>query len=201
MIARLLQGRSTVVLLPTGGGKSLTYQYSGMLLPGMTIIVDPLIALMIDQVDNLRGFAIDMVAAITSIMETQDRERVIGQMGAGDLAFVFISPERLQSEDFRQRLQDVAARLPISLAVVDEAHCVSEWGHDFRPSYLHMTHNLQKFCASAASKPTLVALTGTASFAVLTDIQAELGITDESAIVLLDPSTEKNSLSRGARAS
>jgi len=184
VIARLLQGRPTVVLLPTGGGKSLTYQYSGMLLPGMTIVVDPLISLMIDQVDTLRGFAIDMVASISSIIDTEARERIIAQMGAGKLAYVFISPERLQSDDFRQKLQDVAARLPISLAVVDEAHCVSEWGHDFRPSYLHMTHNLQKFCASAASRPTLVALTGTASFAVLTDIQAELGITDESAIVL-----------------
>ena len=184
-ISRLLQGQPTIALLPTGGGKSLIYQFSGMLLPGMTVIIDPIISLMVDQVANLRRSGIDLIGEVSSQQSHGDRETVLRNMTAGNLAFVFIAPERLQSEDFRNRLRGVTGKFPISLAVVDEAHCVSEWGHDFRPSYLHLPLNLRKYCSDARGlSPTLVALTGTASFAVLTDIQMEMGITDESAIVL-----------------
>lgn len=184
-ISRLLQGQPTIALLPTGGGKSLIYQFSGMLLPGMTVIIDPIISLMVDQVTNLRRSGIDLIGEVSSQQSHGDRETVLRNMTAGNLAFVFIAPERLQSEDFRNRLRGVTGKFPISLAVVDEAHCVSEWGHDFRPSYLHLPFNLRKYCSDASGlSPTLVALTGTASFAVLTDIQMEMGITDENAIVL-----------------
>ena len=106
-------------------------------------------------------------------------------MEFGRLAFIFISPERLQSKDFRNRLKTAVGEFPVSLAVIDEAHCVSEWGHDFRPSYLHLPHNLQRYCSGGeGQEPTLVGLTGTASFAVLADIQMEMQVKDEDAIIL-----------------
>jgi len=185
VLSRLLQGKPAIVLLPTGGGKSLTYQLSGLLLPGMTIIIDPLVSLMNDQVENLVNLGIDCVNSISSQYEQEVKESIITDMEAGRLAFTFISPERLQILDFRNRLKSVVARFPVSLAVVDEAHCVSEWGHDFRPSYLHMPRNLQNYCSDDQGNiPILVGLTGTASFAVLTDIQIEMNITDEEAIIL-----------------
>ena len=185
VIARLLQGKDTIVLLPTGGGKSLTYQLSGLLLPGMTLIIDPLVSLMTDQAENLETAGIDLVGFISSQLDPAEKEASLRDMEAGRLAFTFISPERLQIQEFRNQLQTVVARFPVSLAVIDEAHCVSEWGHDFRPSYLHMPLNLQRYCSNGdGRKPTLAGLTGTASFAVLTDIQMEMQITDEDAIVL-----------------
>lgn len=185
VIARLLQGKASIVLLPTGGGKSLTYQFSGLLLPGMTIIIDPLVALMNDQVDNLKAAGIDLVDSVSSQNDPGTREQILTKIESGRVAFAFITPERLQDQTFRDRLQTVVAKFPVSLAVIDEAHCVSEWGHDFRPSYLHMPHNLQRYCSDAdGRKPTLVGLTGTASFAVLADIQLEMQVQDENAIIL-----------------
>ena len=184
-IQRLLTGQSAIVLLPTGGGKSLIYQFTGMLLPGMTVVVDPIISLMDDQVWNLRRMGIDRVASVSSQQAAGDRGDLLQRMANSELAYILIAPERLQSEQFRVQLQQVRSNVPISLAVVDEAHCLSEWGHDFRPSYLHLPRNLQHYCADldTGARPTLVGLTGTASFAVLEDIQAELEITDEAAIV------------------
>ena len=184
VISRLLSGKSSVVLLPTGGGKSLTYQFSGLLLPGMTIVIDPLIALMNDQVENLKSLGIDRVDFIASLKEAQAREESTQEMARNRLQFVFIAPERLQMEEFRNHLKAVANRITIPLAVIDEVHCVSEWGHDFRPSYLHLGRNISNYCSNGTESPTLVGLTGTASFAVLTDVQVELGITEEEAVVL-----------------
>lgn len=185
VIARLLQCKSTIVLLPTGGGKSLTYQMSGLLLPGMTIIIDPLVSLMTDQAENLESAGIDLVGFISSQLDPAEKDAKLQDMEAGRMAFVYVSPERLQIQDFRNQLQTVVSRFPVSLAVIDEAHCVSEWGHDFRPSYLHMPLNLQRYCSDGdGRRPTLVGLTGTASFAVLTDIQMEMIVNDEDAIVL-----------------
>jgi len=185
VISRLLQGKPAIALLPTGGGKSLTYQFSGLLLPGMTLIIDPLVALMQDQLENLNTAGIDMTGSVSSMQEADEKAAQIEEMTDGGLAFVFVAPERLQMKEFRDSLQTVAARFPISLAVIDEAHCVSEWGHDFRPSYLHLPYNLKKYCKSQSEDiPTMVGLTGTASFAVLTDIQIEMQITEEDAIIL-----------------
>ncbi|MCK4391317.1 RecQ family ATP-dependent DNA helicase [Candidatus Bipolaricaulota bacterium] len=185
VVSRLLQGKPSIVLLPTGGGKSLTYQLSGFLLPGMTIIIDPLVSLMTDQLDNLHAAGIDLVGFISGQLDPAAKDAVLRDMAAGRLAFTFMQPERLQIQDFRNQLQSVVARFPISLAVIDEAHCVSEWGHDFRPSYLHLPRNLQRYCSDGQGRlPTLVGLTGTASFAVLTDIQMEMHVTDEEAIIL-----------------
>ena len=184
-VSRLLHRLDTVVLLPTGGGKSLVYQLSGMLLPGMTIVIDPLISLMADQVANLKKNSIDLIGEVSSTQQAEDRTSVIQDMSDGSLAFVFIAPERLQAERFRDSLRTGKGTFPISLAVVDEAHCISEWGHDFRPSYLHLPHNLRKYCSNNENdKPTVVGLTGTASFAVLADIQAEMDIINEEAVIL-----------------
>lgn len=185
VVSRLLQDRPAVVLLPTGGGKSLTYQFSGLLLPGVTLVVDPLVALMADQVENLHRIGIDRVAAISSLLDAATKADALGQVERGEAAFVFVAPERLQMPEFRSRLRALTAKIPVSLAVIDEAHCVSEWGHDFRPSYLHMGRNLRRYATpEGARPPTLVGLTGTASFAVLTDIQVELDVRDEDAVVL-----------------
>lgn len=184
-IRRLLNGEPAIVLLPTGGGKSLIYQFAGMLLPGMTVIIDPIISLMADQEASLLRMGIDRVGAVSSQLPAGDRDRLLGRLAAGDLAYVFIAPERLQSEAFRVQLRSACSKMPVSLAVVDEAHCLSEWGHDFRHSYLHLPVNLQRYCSDqrTAQGPTLVALTGTASFAVLEDIQAELEINDEDRVI------------------
>ena len=182
-ITRLLQGNHTIVLLPTGGGKSLIYQFVGMLMPGMTIIVDPIISLMDDQVRSLKEMCIDRTEGISS--QSENIEKVLHNMVEGELHFIFVSPERLQSEKFRDELQKVTGRFPIPLVALDEAHCLSEWGHDFRPAYLNLPLNLQRYCKDQNTEavPTLVALTGTASYAVLEDMQAELGIDSEEAVI------------------
>ena len=184
-ISRLMRGDSTIVLLPTGGGKSLIYQFTGMLLPGMTVIVDPLISLMDDQVYNLKRMGIDRIEDISSQKTPAERKKALQRMAGGELSYVFISPERFQSKEFRIQLLQVKSHVPISLAVLDEAHCISEWGHDFRPAYLRLPKNLQDYCKDkdTGAFPTLAALTGTASFAVLDDMQAEIGIDDEDAII------------------
>lgn len=184
VIARLLQQKDTIVLLPTSAGKSLTYQLSGLLLPGLTIIIDPLVSLMTDQLDNLKAYSIDMADSISSQQTYLEKDEVLDEMQSGQLAFIFISPERLQNESFRNKLSSVVATFPISLAVIDEVHCLSEWGHDFRTSYLQLPKNLLQFCSDIhGNPPGIVSLTGTASFAVLTDIQNEMNITDERAII------------------
>lgn len=184
-ISRLLRGDSTIVLLPTGGGKSLIYQFTGMLLPGMTVIVDPIISLMDDQMYNLKRMGIDRIEDISSQRAPAEKKKALQRMSGGELSYVFISPERFQSKEFRDQLQQVKPHVPISLAVLDEAHCISEWGHDFRPAYLRLPKNLQDYCKDkdTGAFPTVAALTGTASYAVLEDIQAELELNDEDAII------------------
>ena len=147
------------------------------------MIVDPIISLMDDQVRSLKEMGIDQAEGISSQIE--DIEGVLQCMTRGELFYVLVSPERLQSERFRNELKEVTDRVPISLVALDEAHCLSEWGHDFRPAYLNLPFNLQRYCMDreTGALPILVALTGTASYAVLEDMQAELGIDSEEAII------------------
>ncbi len=168
----------SVVLLPTGAGKSIIYQLSGLLMPGVTMVVDPIVSLIEDQVEGMASYGIDRVAAITSAMSSEhERRQLLLGVERGEYQFVLHSPVRLQSPSFRTTLRALAETSLINLAVIDEAHCVSEWGHDFVPAYLNLGRNIRDFCKdSSGSPPPLLALTGTASRAVLRDLLTELDI-------------------------
>ena len=181
-ITEVLAGRDCAVLLPTGAGKSMIYQLSGLCLPGTTLVVDPLVALMEDQVDGLRRYGIDRAVDISSRTKNFPRE-------PGDSYFIFVTPERLQRQQFRNELRAAAQTTPVNLAVVDEAHCVTEWGHDFRPAYLNFGTTLRRECNGALGEPPLLALTGTASRPVLRDVLYQLGIDHEHENSIVRPST------------
>ncbi|MCD6086709.1 MAG: ATP-dependent DNA helicase RecQ [Candidatus Hydrothermae bacterium] len=183
-IKRAMSGRDTLLLLPTGAGKSLVYQLASMLLPGRTVVIDPIISLMEDQIDNLSAAGIGRCIVITSQLESPEhRARALSLFGKGEYIFAFVAPERFQTQEFRNSLRSLTEHTPIALIVVDEAHCVSEWGHDFRTAYLNIGRTSREYCRSFRKTPPLLALTGTASRAVLKDIQRELGIEDFEAII------------------
>lgn len=182
IIRKTLALEGVIALLPTGSGKSLTYQLSVMLQPGLVLIVDPLKSLMRDQDSNLKRIGIDSSVFINSSVKAKPRRYLSELMMKGYFQFVFISPERLQIEEFRSYLQKMKDYYFI-YCVVDEAHCVSEWGHDFRPSYLRLGENVQKYCPKRTEILPLIGLTGTASFDVLEDVQRELNIIDPSSVI------------------
>ncbi len=183
-IKRTMMGRDTLLLLPTGAGKSLVYQLASMLLPGRTVVIDPIISLMEDQIDNLSAAGIDRCIAITSQIESPEhRARALALFGKGEYIFAFVAPERFQTREFRDSLRSLTEHTPIALIVVDEAHCVSEWGHDFRTAYLNIGRTSREYCRSFRRTPPLLALTGTASRAVLKDIQRELRIEGFEAVI------------------
>ncbi|WP_292927871.1 DNA helicase RecQ [Novosphingobium sp. PASSN1] len=171
VVSRVLAGQSTLAVMPTGAGKSLTYQLPAAMLPGTCVVVSPLIALMHDQLRaaNANGLA---AAALTSV--DMDREATIERFRSGQLDLLYVAPERASQPHFRELL----TRAPISLFAIDEAHCVSEWGHDFRPDYRLLRPLLDTF----ADVPRL-ALTATADRHTRADILAQLGIADEGLII------------------
>lgn len=176
IIDRALRGESVIGLLPTGGGKSLTYQLAALLQPGVTLVIDPLRSLMKDQYDGLLRMRIDACAYINSDIEVGKRNRIQQQMVESEWQLVFISPERLTVPDFREVLDGMfRAGVFFAYGVIDEVHCVSEWGHDFRTSYLHLGMNLRRFARCKDQRPLpLFGLTATASFDVLADVEREL---------------------------
>jgi ATP-dependent DNA helicase RecQ len=165
-IEALLDGRDALVVMPTGSGKSLIYQLAALALPGLTVVVSPLIALMKDQKDKMEAQGVDAVAMHSHLSTGEAREahRQI-QEGEGDL--LYLTPERFKDRDFFERLLS----RKVSLFVVDEAHCVSQWGHDFRPDYLSLGS-----IAKRLGRPSILALTATATQEVQDDIVRQLGM-------------------------
>ncbi len=160
IIQTILDGENVLVIMPTGGGKSLCFQLPALIKSGMTLVVSPLIALMKDQVDALRqrGIAADFINSSLSAAAQRDR---LEAMREGKLKLVYVAPERFRNSSFVEAVRD----LPVSLFAIDEAHCISQWGHDFRPDYYRMGSVLESF-----GKPQVAAFTATATPAVRTDI-------------------------------
>lgn len=177
-----LQCKSVIGLLPTGGGKSLTYQLSALLQPGICLVIDPIRSLMKDQVDGLFRNYIDSCIYINSTLQGEEKRKAMRKLADGEVQFVFVSPERLQMEEFRNLLNDMFNQgLYFSYCVIDEAHCVSEWGHDFRTAYLRLGENAIKYCKTKNLEHLpLFGLTATASYDVLADVQRELSGNDEA---------------------
>ena len=165
IIESVLSGRDTLALMPTGGGKSLTYQVPALAVEGLTIVITPLIALMKDQVDALRKRGISAVA-VHSGMESRRIESALDNCTYGDVKLLYISPERLATDAFRVRL----LRMNVAIVAVDEAHCISQWGYDFRPSYLRIAE-----VRSQIPNATFLALTASATDLVAKDIMNHLG--------------------------
>lgn len=175
ILDRALQNLPVIGLLPTGGGKSLTYQISALLQPGVTLVIDPLKSLMKDQYDGLVNSGIDCTTFINSTLSSEEKKYRERQLESSQLLFVFLSPERLSIASFRERLKNMHDyNVYFSYGVIDEVHCVSEWGHDFRFSYLHLGRNLYNYVRAKEKEISLFGLTATASFDVLADVEREL---------------------------
>jgi ATP-dependent DNA helicase RecQ len=172
-ISSVLGGRDTLVVLPTGGGKSLCYQVPALMLPGLTVVVSPLISLMKDQVDalNARGLPAAFINSTLTGSQVSDR---LARAGRGEIKLLYVAPERFDAGTTAERLRAMG----VSLLAVDEAHCISEWGHDFRPSYLRMRNVRERLGA-----PPTVALTATATPEVRRDIAAQLALSNPTIIV------------------
>ncbi|MFL6202855.1 MAG: RecQ family ATP-dependent DNA helicase [Thermoanaerobaculia bacterium] len=160
VIRSILAGRDTLAIMPTGAGKSLCYQ-----LPGTTVVVSPLISLMKDQVDKLQELGID-AAQVNSTLTASEESAVLEEISKEQREFVFVTPERVTQPEFLEKLKTNK----IDVFVIDEAHCISQWGHDFRPSYLHL-----RGVVEALGNPPVLALTATATPEVVDDIRRQLG--------------------------
>lgn len=190
-LTEVLEGRDCTVLLPTGAGKSIIYQLAGLCLPGRTIVVDPIVALIEDQVEGLKSHGIDRVIGISGATTKAGLTRsLLDSVASADALFVFIAPERMKMQEFRSSLRQMSSLAPVNLVVIDEAHCVSEWGHNFRTSYLGLGDTLRDNCKDTlGTPPPLLALTGTASRAVLKDVLFQLGIKESSPNTIIRPTT------------
>jgi ATP-dependent DNA helicase RecQ len=168
VIRSIVEGADTVAVMPTGAGKSLCYQLPALHLPGVTVVVSPLISLMKDQVDKLVALGV-RACQVNSALDARELAAALEAIRTGEVEFVFVTPERLQDAAFVADL----GRHEIDLFVVDEAHCVSEWGHDFRPAFLALGTTI-----AALGAPPILALTATATERVLDDIERHLGLRD-----------------------
>ena len=180
IIQSVLDGRDTLALMPTGGGKSLCFQVPTMAMGGLCLVITPLIALMKDQVENLRRREI-RAAAIYTGMSYEQQKVALDNCQFGPYHFLYVSPERLESEEFRERL----SRLPICLIAVDEAHCISQWGYDFRPSYLKIAEIrevIRREANGERREVPILALTATATPDVVDDIQERLAFREKNVL-------------------
>jgi ATP-dependent DNA helicase RecQ len=187
IIANALSLRDTIGLLPTGGGKSLCYQLASLLQPSISLVVCPIKSLMIDQKYNLDQIFISRAAYITGDLSPKAKGHIAQNFARGRYLWIWISPERMQSDEFRNELSLLNREKTIAYAVIDEVHCLSEWGHDFRTSYLTLAKTVRKYLPMA----TFLGLTATASVNVLKDIQIEFGVPNESVKTLTDYSRKE----------
>ncbi|MGM9749477.1 MAG: RecQ family ATP-dependent DNA helicase, partial [Candidatus Cryptobacteroides sp.] len=171
VIRSAMEGRDTLAILPTGGGKSICFQVPGMMKGGLSIVVTPLIALMKDQVQNLQARGIKAIA-VHAGMGRRDADLALNNAAYGDCRFLYVSPERLGTFLFRSYLQ----HMDVSFIVVDEAHCISQWGYDFRPDYLRIGEIREMTGAP------VIALTATATPAVADDIMDRLGFSEKNVV-------------------
>jgi ATP-dependent DNA helicase RecQ len=176
IIVNALSRNDTIGLLPTGSGKSVCYQLSVILQPSISFVVCPIKSLMYDQKADMDSSLFTRVNHISSDDDAEDRERIQNEFGEGKYFFILVSPERFQVETFRNYLSSVNEKYSIAYAIIDEVHCLSEWGHDFRTSYLNLSNAIQRYCTNF----NFIGLTATASINVLKDIQIEFGINQEN---------------------
>jgi ATP-dependent DNA helicase RecQ len=174
IIEKVLAGEDTIGVLPTGGGKSLCYQVPGLVLDGVTLVISPLISLMKDQVDALMQMGISATYLNSTLSKAEMNERLF-LAELGEYRFIYVAPERLEAPSFLSLLK----KLPVRLVAIDEAHCVSQWGHDFRPHY----RMIRPMMESLPAKPVVVALTATATPEVLHDIRTHFQIDQANVVV------------------
>lgn len=199
IISNALNRKDTIGLLPTGGGKSLCYQLPCLLQPCVNFVVCPIKSLMYDQNDNLVRTLVTNVNFITSDLEADERRDIETNFEQGRYLFVWISPEKFQISSFREKIRAIVANYSIAYAVVDEVHCLSEWGHDFRTSYLNLAKTIDKLSPkdeNGEGKIKFIGLTATASVNVLKDIKIEFSrqkqrLEDENIKSLLDYSRKE----------
>ena len=172
-IESVLSGRDTLVVLPTGGGKSVCYQIPALILPGLTVVVSPLISLMKDQVDALEARNLPAAFINSTLTSAQVADR-INRAARGEIRLLYMAPERFDFGNVASRLKDIG----VSLLAIDEAHCISQWGHDFRPSYLRVADARKRI-----GSPPTVALTATATPEVRDDICRQLALSDPNTII------------------
>lgn len=174
IISALMQDQDVLGVLPTGGGKSVCYQLPALLKPGLTIVISPLISLMHDQIDSLKqhGIAADF---INSTLSQQEYAEIRSRLRRGDLKLLYIAPERLENRSFIEEV----SRLPLTMIAVDEAHCVSQWGHDFRQSY----RQISSFIDALPQRPTIAAFTATATELVRQDIIEQLQLSEPNVFI------------------
>lgn len=174
IIANALMRNDTIGLLPTGSGKSICYQLACILQPSISFVVCPIKSLMYDQKDDLDRIFFNRTNYITSDLSAAEKNTIQRDFARGKYFFIFISPERFQSKKFREEFNSINEEKSFAYAVIDEVHCLSEWGHDFRTSYLNLSNVISKLAANS----TYIGLTATASINVLRDIQLEFNIDD-----------------------
>jgi ATP-dependent DNA helicase RecQ len=187
IIGSALARNGTIGLLPTGAGKSICYQLSAILQPAISFVVCPIKSLMYDQKADLDSVGFTRCNFITGDLSPEQKAKVQSDYGRGKYFFVFISPERFQTRRFRSEMRAIGMDRSFSYAVIDEAHCLSEWGHDFRTSYLNLSNAIDRLAPEAS----YIGLTATASVNVLKDIQTEFGVPDENVRTPLDFSREE----------
>lgn len=169
VIENILKGKDTLAIMPTGGGKSICYQIPALLFEGITLVISPLISLMKDQVDNIKETGIG-AAYINSSLSQMETSEILYELSSGSIKILYVAPERLESQDFCELMKTI----DISQVAVDEAHCVSQWGHDFRTSY----REISKFIKALPKRPLVTAFTATATEEVREDIVNLIGLND-----------------------